>query len=77
MNDALGKDSALLDWTRPGKTWANEMEWNEINGVLDHDSAPQGYWATENLGTVSLKLLGGKLAPKLVYFVLRTELLNL
>ena len=29
------------------------------------------------LGTVSLKLLGGKSAPKLVYFVLRKELLNL
>ena len=29
------------------------------------------------LGAVSLKLLGGKLAPKLVYFVLRKELLNL
>ena len=27
-------------------------------------------------GTVSLKLLGGKLAPKLGYFVLRKELLN-
>ena len=29
------------------------------------------YW-----GAVSLKLLGGKLALKLVYFVLRKELLN-
>ena len=27
-------------------------------------------------GAVSLKLAGGQLAPKLVYFVLRTELLN-
>ena len=27
-------------------------------------------------GTVSLKLLGGKLAPKLVYLVLRKELLK-
>ena len=27
-------------------------------------------------GTISLKLLGGKLAPKLVYFVLRKELLK-
>ena len=29
------------------------------------------------LGVISLKLLGVKLAPKLVYFVLRKELLNL
>ena len=28
------------------------------------------------LGAVSLKLLAGKLAPKLVYFVLENELLN-
>ena len=28
------------------------------------------------LGTISLKLLGGKLAPKLVHFVLRKELLH-
>ena len=27
-------------------------------------------------GAISLKLLGGKLAPKLVYMVLRKELLN-
>ena len=27
-------------------------------------------------GTISLKLLGGKLAPKLVYFALRKELIN-
>ena len=32
----------------------------------------QGY-----LGAVSLKLLGGKLAPKAVYFIMRKELLNL
>ena len=30
-----------------------------------------------DLGAISLKLLEGKLAPKLVYFVLRKELLNL
>ena len=30
-----------------------------------------------NLGAISLKRLGYKLAPKLVYFVLRKELLNL
>ena len=29
------------------------------------------------LGAVSLELLGGKLAPKLVYFALRKKLLNL
>ena len=29
------------------------------------------------LRTISLKLLGGKLAPQLVYFVLRKELLKL
>ena len=29
-----------------------------------------------DLGTISLKRLGGKLAPKLVYIVLREELLN-
>ena len=28
-------------------------------------------------GAISLKLIGGKVAPKLLYFVLRKELLNL
>ena len=31
----------------------------------------------EDLATISLKLLGGKLDPKLVCFVLREELLKL
>ena len=30
----------------------------------------------EHLGVISLKLLRGELAPKLVYFVLKKELLN-
>ena len=30
-----------------------------------------------NQGAISLKLLGGKLAPKLIHFVLRKELLRL
>ena len=34
------------------------------------------HYRTENQGAVSLKLLGGKLAPKLVYFDLRKELFN-
>ena len=33
--------------------------------------------ALQDLGAISLKLLGGKLAPKLVYFVLRKKLLTL
>ena len=40
--------------------------------VLPHSQAV----LFEVQGTFSLKLLGGKLAPKLVYFVLRKELLN-
>ena len=32
---------------------------------------------TRKLGAVSQKLLGGKLAPKLVYFIPRKELLTL
>ena len=35
------------------------------------------FYVYMNLSAVSLKLLGGKLAPKPVYFVLRKELLNL
>ena len=31
---------------------------------------------TPNQGAISLKLVGGKLAPKLLYFVLKKELLN-
>ena len=31
----------------------------------------------DNLGAISLKLLGGQFAPKLVYCVLRKELLKL
>ena len=34
-----------------------------------------GYLAI-NLGTISLKHVGGKTAPKLVYFVLEKELIN-
>ena len=33
-------------------------------------------WGGGGLGAVSLKLLGGKLGPKLIYFVLRKELLK-
>ena len=36
----------------------------------------KGYFIQVNQGAISLKLLGGKLAPKVVYFVLRKELLK-
>ena len=49
-----------------------------MDDVLGHASTLlRLYWAGDNLGAVSLKLLGGTLAPKLVYFVLKKELLNL
>ena len=40
----------------------------------DHRKNPLNFW--EDQGTISLKHLGGKIAPKLVYFVLKKELLN-
>ena len=64
----MDKEIHSLSWYT-GAT-CREMKY-EMNGVLIlamilHD-----------LGAISLKLLGGKLAPKLVYFVLKQELLNL
>ena len=35
-----------------------------------------GAWLIKYLGTISLKLLGCKLTPELVYLVLEMELLN-
>ena len=53
--------------------------------LRDGDYEPPPNWnlssdeevCSDDLGAISQKLLGGKLAPKLIHFILRKELLRL
>ena len=83
MIGVSGHDSALLCYTRSRTTWANEMHFvmnhaadaGSITLPVDQQSSmlplsygcPFSHDISQNQGTISQKLLGGKMAPKLVY----------
>ena len=67
----LSHNSALQYYADPGIIWDDEMIF------MNHVPVAGSLTRLVDQGTISLKLLGGKLAPKLVYFVLRKEVLKL
>ena len=75
--DCDSVDSMQLKWTFDPRIWGLILRSLPVQLILVAIYRIASHKFCWNQGTISLKDLGGEFTPKIVYFVLRKELLNL